>query len=168
MHRSSVETGNSESATNTSFGSKGLGWVRSLRNIQLQVFLFQKSLLRPSWARTVLSSKTEPPKTQLTRVLGQKGWVGCVLCGKFKCKFFVPKVAITVLLGEFHTVLSSKTETPKTQQTRVLGQKGWIGCVCCGTFNCKFFVRKVAITVLPGEFRTVFPLKTETLKTQQT
>jgi hypothetical protein len=31
--------------------------------------------------------------------------------------FFVPKVAKTGLLGEFRTILLSKTETPKTQQT---------------------------------------------------
>jgi hypothetical protein len=96
----------------------------------------------PSEFRTVLSSKTETPKTQQTRVLVQTGWIGCVRCGKYNCKFFVPKVAKTGLPSEFHTALPSKSESPKTQQTRVLGQAGWIGCVRCEKFNCKFFCCK--------------------------
>jgi hypothetical protein len=82
--------------------------------------------------------------------LGQKGWIGCVCCGKFTCKFFCSKLAITGLPGEFCTVLPSKPETPKAQQTRVLGQKGCVGCVRCGTFNCKFFCSKSRYYGPPG------------------
>jgi hypothetical protein len=39
-HRSSFENGNSENATDIGFGSKGVDWVRLLRKIHLQVFLF--------------------------------------------------------------------------------------------------------------------------------
>jgi hypothetical protein len=66
-HRCSVENRNSENATNMSFGSNGVDWVRSLRKIQLQDFLFQKSLKRTSQASFAqFFVENETLKTQQT------------------------------------------------------------------------------------------------------
>ena len=67
-HRISVENGNSQNATNMSFGSKGVEWVLSLRKLQLQFFFAPKVTLTdlPGDFRTVFPSKTETPKTQQT------------------------------------------------------------------------------------------------------
>jgi glycyl-tRNA synthetase beta subunit len=73
-----VENRNSENARNMSFGSNGVDWVRSLRKIQLQDFLFQKSLKRPSGrVCAVVPSKTETPKTATNMSFGSNGvdWV---------------------------------------------------------------------------------------------
>jgi hypothetical protein len=47
----------------------------------------------------------------------KRGGLGAFVAENSTASFFVPKVAITDLPGEFRTVFSSKTETPKTPQT---------------------------------------------------
>jgi hypothetical protein len=62
-----VENRNSKNATNMSLGSNGVDWVRSLRKIQLRVFLpkVAKTALQGEFA-TFVPSKTETRKTQQT------------------------------------------------------------------------------------------------------
>jgi hypothetical protein len=91
--------------------------------------------------------------------LGQTGWIGCVRCGKFNCEFFVPKVAKTVLPGEFAPFVPSKTETPKTQQHEFWVKRGGLGAFVAENSTAEFFVPKVAKTALQGEFATVFRRK---------
>jgi hypothetical protein len=47
----------------------------------------------------------------------KRGGLGALVAENSTASFFVPKVAITDLPGEFCTVFLSKTETPKMQQT---------------------------------------------------
>ena len=102
-----------------SFVSNGVDWVHSLRKIQHQVFLFKKSLKRPSRASfaTFVPSKTELRKRNKHEFWVKRGGLGAFIAKNSYASFFVPKVAKTDLPGEFSTVLLSKTETPKTQQT---------------------------------------------------
>jgi hypothetical protein len=72
------------------------------------------------------------------------------------------------LPGKFRTVFPYKTETQKTQQTLVWVKWGGLGAFVAENSTASFLVPKVATRDLLGEFRTVFPSKTEALKTQQT
>jgi hypothetical protein len=88
----SVENRNSENATNMSFGSNGVDWVRSLRKIQLQDFLFQKSLKRPSGRVShVVPSKTETPKTQQHEFWVKRGGLGAFVAENSTARFFCSK-----------------------------------------------------------------------------
>jgi hypothetical protein len=144
--------------------------VAFVAEIQLQVFLFQRSLKRTCQVSFApfFCRKPKLRKRNKHEFVVKRGGLGAFVAKNSTASFFVPKVAKTDLPGEFRTALPSKTETPKTQQTRVLGQTGWIGSVHCEKFNGKFFVPRVAKTDLPVEFCSVLQSKTETLKMQQT
>ena len=106
--------------------------------------MFQKSL---KWASRASFAPFFYRKPKLRKGNKHEFWVklgglGAFVAENSTASFFVPKVARTDMPGEFCDVIPSKTETPKTQQTWVLGQMGWIGCVCCRDFNHKFFCSK--------------------------
>jgi hypothetical protein len=82
--------------------------------------------------------------------------------------FFAPKVAKTVLQGEFATFVPSKTETTKRNKHESWVKRGGLGAFVAENSTASFFAPKVAKTVLQGEFATFVPSKTETTKTQQT
>jgi len=149
LRRCTVENTNYENATNMSFGSNGVDWMHSLRKIQLQDFLFQNWLERPSRASfaSLFRRKPKLQKHNKHEFLVKWSGLGAFVAQNSTTRFFVPKVARTALPGEFHTVVPSKTETTKT---------------------ARLFVPKVARTALPGEFRIVVPSKTETSKMQHT
>jgi hypothetical protein len=114
-----VENRNYQNATNMSLGSNGVDWVRSLRKIQLRVFLLQKSLKRPP-GRVLQRLYRRKPKLQKRNKhesLVKRGGLGAFVAENSTASFFVPKVAKTALQGEFATFVPSKTETTKTQQT---------------------------------------------------
>jgi hypothetical protein len=102
-----------------SLGSNGVDWVRLLRKIQLQVFLFQKSLKRPSRASfaTFYHRKPKLRKRNKHEFFVKRGGLGAFVAENSTASFFVPKVAKTALSGEFCDVVPLKTETPKKQQT---------------------------------------------------
>jgi hypothetical protein len=102
-----------------SLGSNGVDWVRSLRKIQLRVFLLQKSLKRSSRASfaTFVRRKPKLQKRNKHESWVKRGGLGAFVAENSTASFFVPKVAKTALQGEFATFVPSKTETTKTQQT---------------------------------------------------
>ncbi len=57
----------------------------------------------------------------------KQGGLGAFNSKKSAAIFFAPLVARTALGVGFRTSFVDRTETTKTHQTRVLGQKGWIG-----------------------------------------
>jgi hypothetical protein len=74
-----------------SFGSNGVDWVRSFAKIQLQDFLFQKSLERPPGEfRTVLPSKTETPKRNKHEFWVKRGGLGAFVA-KIQLQIFCSK-----------------------------------------------------------------------------
>jgi len=132
--------------------------------------LFQNSLQRTSQASYApfFCQKPKLRKRNKHEFWVKLGGFGAFVVENSTASFFVPKVAITALPGEFCDVVPSKTETPKTQQTLVLVKWGGLGAFVAEISTASFFVPKVAITALQGEFYDVVPSKTETLKTQQT
>jgi hypothetical protein len=88
--------------------------------------------------------------------LGETGWIGCVRFEKINYKFFASTMARTAPGAGFARVLLTETETLKTHQTFILGETGWIGCVCFEKINMSFFASTVARTVLEGGFRMSF------------
>jgi hypothetical protein len=116
---SSVENRNSENTTNMSFGSNGADWACSLRKIQMQVFFFRKSLKRPSRASfaTLYHRKPKLRKRNKHEFWVKRGALCAFIAENSTASFFVPNAAKTDLPDEFRTVLPSKTETLKTQQT---------------------------------------------------
>jgi hypothetical protein len=102
-----------------SFGSNGVDWVRSLRKIQQQDFVFQKSLERPSrtYFATLYGRKPKLLKRNKHEFWVKRGELGAFIPQNSTARLFVPKLARTALPCEFRIVVPSKTETPKTQQT---------------------------------------------------
>jgi hypothetical protein len=91
-HHCSVENRNSENATNMSFGSNGVDWVRSLRKIQLQVFLFQKSLKRtPGRVSHDFPSKTETLKSNKHEFWVKWGGLGAFVAENSTASFLFQK-----------------------------------------------------------------------------
>jgi hypothetical protein len=123
----------------------------------------------PARVSRVLPSKTETSKTEQTCVLGQKGWIGCARCGKFKYKFFCSKSRYNGPPGRVLRSCTIENRNSENATNMSFGSNGvdWV-CSLRKIQLQVFFVQKVAITDLPGEFRTVFPSKTETPKKQQT
>jgi hypothetical protein len=83
---------NYENATNMSLGQTG--WmVRSLRKIQLQVFLLRKvaKTALPGEFRDVVPIENRNSKNATIKSFGQTGWIGCVRCEKSNCEFFCSK-----------------------------------------------------------------------------
>ena len=97
----------------------------------------------------------------------KRGGLDLFVAENSTASFFVPKVTIAELPGEFCDVVPSKTKTSKTQHEFWVKRSG-LDAFVAENSTTSFFVPKVAITDLPGEFRTVLPSKTETPKTQQT
>jgi hypothetical protein len=95
--------------------------------------------------------------------LGQTGWIGCVRCEKFNCKFFVPKVAITDLPGEFAHVVPSKTETLKRNKHEFWVKRGGLGAFVAENSTASFLFQK-SLNGPPGRVSHVVPSKTETPK----
>jgi hypothetical protein len=67
--------------------------------------------------RTILPSKMKFSIKQNNMSFGSKGWIGCVRLRKLTARFLFQKSRKNGPRAQFRTVLSSKTETPKTQQT---------------------------------------------------
>jgi hypothetical protein len=87
--------------------------------IQLQVFLFQKSPKRTSRASfgPFFRRKTKLQKRNKHEFWVKRGGLGAFVAENSTASFLVPKVAKMDLPGEFRTVLPWKTKTSKTQQT---------------------------------------------------
>jgi hypothetical protein len=110
---------NFENATNMSFRSNGVDWVRFLRKIQRQDFVFQKSLERPSqtYVATFYGRKPKLRKRNKHKFWVKRGELGAFIAQNSIARLFVPNLARTALPCEFRIVVPSKTETLKTQQT---------------------------------------------------
>jgi hypothetical protein len=82
-------------------------------------FLFQKSQKRTSRASFApfFRQKLKLRKRNKHDFLVKRGGLSAFVAENSTLCFFVPKDTKTDLVGEFRTVLPSKTETPKTQQT---------------------------------------------------
>src|SRR5919197_379733 len=98
-----------------SFGSKGMGWVRPLRKIQLEVFSYQNCPVRPSWP---LFAQFFVPVSKLEKRAQHEFWVkgdalGASIAKNSIASFFVPKVSIAALPADFRTVFRTGTKTPK-------------------------------------------------------
>jgi hypothetical protein len=100
--------------------------------------------------------------------LGQTGWIGCVVAESSTASFFVPKVALTVSRATFAPFFHRKPKLRKRNKHEFWVKRGKLGAFIAENSTASFFVPKVAITDLPGEFRTISSSKTETPKTQQT
>ena len=57
---------------------------------------------------------------------------------KIQLKVVTAKPARTARPVMFCIVVATETKTPKTHQTRVFGQTGWVGCAPCEKTICKF------------------------------
>jgi hypothetical protein len=104
------KTVNSENATNMSFGSNGLDWVRSLRKNSTADFSFQKWLERSSRAnfRTVVPSKPKRQKRNKHESLVKRvDWVRSLRKIQLQ-DFSVPKVARTSSRASFSTMFRRK------------------------------------------------------------
>jgi hypothetical protein len=83
--------------------------------------------------------------------LGQTGWIRRVRCGKFNCKFFVPKVAKTALQGEFCDVCTIENRNYERNKHQSWVKRGGLGAFVVENSTERFFVPKVAKTALQGE-----------------
>jgi hypothetical protein len=130
-----------------SLGSNGVDWVRSLRKIQLRVFLLQKSLKRPSRAslQRLYRRKPKLQKRNKHESWVKRGGLGAFVAENSTASFFVPKVAKTASRASLH-VCPSKTETPKRNKHESWVKRGGLGAFVAENSTASFFVPKVAKT----------------------
>jgi hypothetical protein len=162
-----VENRNYKNATNMSLGSNGVDWVRSLRKIQLRVFLLQKSLKRSSRAslQRLYRRKPKLQKRNKHESWVKRGGLGAFVAENSTASFFAPKVAKTVLQGELCNVCTVENRNyEKRNKHESWVKRGGLGAFVAENSTASFFAPKVAKTVLQGEFATFVPSKTETTK----
>jgi hypothetical protein len=150
-----------------SFWSNGVDWVRSLRKIQLQDFLFQKSLKRPPGrVCTLFRRKPKLRKRNKHEFWVKWGGLGAFVAENSTASFLFQK-SLKRTPGEFRTSSSVENRNSENATNMSFGSNGWIGCVRCGKFNCKFFCSKSRYNGPPERVSHIVPSKTETPKTQQ-
>ena len=80
------------------------------------------------------------------------GWIGWVRCKRFRCDFVAQTFALIApvqpVCTEFHAVMKPSKMHPNTTKrtnTCIKGPMGWIGCVHCEKFRCKFIAQTCAL-----------------------
>ena len=90
-----------------------------------------------------------------TCIKGPMGWIGCVHCEKFRCKFIAQTCALIAPVQPIlHLVSCSNERLPnapkhyETHKNRSLGSNSVYGCIHCENFQCDFMPRTCAL-ILP-------------------
>ena len=134
-----------------------------MRKIQLQVFLFPKSLKRPSPASFAPLYRRNPNlrKRNKPEFWVKRGGLGAFVAENSTASSFVAKVAKTGLPGEFRTIRRRKPKLRKRNKHEFWAKPGGLGAFVAKNDTASFFVPKVAKTGLPTEFRTFRASKTK-------